>query len=123
MYNESERTPLILREGSPDYGLFETYLIEFTESAGRDSEQWFPGRSHDLVHHTLGLCGEVGEFANIVKKIDRGTVTFTEARGELIEELSDALVYFLTTAHSVGLNLLKSYVVKRAYNEKRFGHE
>jgi NTP pyrophosphatase (non-canonical NTP hydrolase) len=88
-----------------------------------DSERWFPERSHSLVHHVLGLAGEAGEVANLVKKLDRGDFTLQEAaiRYDLAMELTDAYIYLLNIAALLGIDLSKSFDVKRAENEQRFG--
>jgi NTP pyrophosphatase (non-canonical NTP hydrolase) len=89
-----------------------------------DSERWF-GDSvayHSLPHHSLALAGEVGEFCNIVKKIDRGSLDIKDAkvRYDLQMEITDVFVYLLNIAGLIGVDLEKSYKHVRALNEERF---
>lgn len=90
----------------------------------QDSERWFPHTAHSVMHHTVSLIGEVGEFANIIKKADRGSIDLNDAahRREAIMELTDIYIYLLNLAALLGVDLSKSYVQKRIQNEKRFGN-
>ena len=89
-----------------------------------DTERWFGDQpaSHSVVHHALALAGEVGEFANIVKKVDRGSYEFRDAkvRHMLAMELTDAFIYILNLAAMLNIDLEKSYMHVRGLNEKRF---
>ena len=61
----------------------------------------------NLEYPTLGLAGEAGEVANIVKKIQRdheGILT-DETRGKLKDELGDVLWYISACADELGLTL------------------
>jgi NTP pyrophosphatase (non-canonical NTP hydrolase) len=75
------------------------------------------------MHHTVSLCGEVGEVANWVKKIDRGDVKLEDAltQHELREEIADVFIYLLNLAGLLNVDLYKAYCEKRAINEKRWG--
>jgi NTP pyrophosphatase (non-canonical NTP hydrolase) len=98
-------------------------LRDMGAQCSEDSERWFGDvGTNNIVHHTLGMCGEVGEFANLVKKVDRGSLNLGDAstRVKLAEELTDTFVYMLNIAHLLGVDLEKSYVSVRAQNEKRF---
>lgn len=67
----------------------------------------YPNRLNNLEYPTLGLAGEAGEVANIVKKIQRdfgGEVT-DETRGKLKDELGDVLWYISACADELGLSL------------------
>ena len=67
----------------------------------------YPNRLSNLEYPTLGLTGEAGEVANIVKKIQRdfgGEVT-DEVRGKLKDELGDVLWYISACADELGLTL------------------
>jgi NTP pyrophosphatase (non-canonical NTP hydrolase) len=67
----------------------------------------YPKRLSNLEYPTLGLAGEAGEVANIVKKIQRdfgGEIT-GEIRGKLKDELGDVLWYISACADELGLTL------------------
>jgi NTP pyrophosphatase (non-canonical NTP hydrolase) len=67
----------------------------------------YPKRLSNLEYPTLGLTGEAGEVANIVKKIQRdfgGEIT-DEIRGKLKDELGDVLWYISACADELGLTL------------------
>lgn len=105
----------------------ETQLIKLTKQCVNDSERWFgdsgtAGGVHGIIHHSLAMAGEVGEFCNIVKKIDRGSLSINDAvtRNQLAMELTDVFVYVLNLAGLLGVDLSKTYDVVRSNNEKRF---
>ncbi len=67
----------------------------------------YPKRLNNLEYPTLGLAGEAGEVANIVKKIQRdfgGDIT-DEIRGKLKDELGDVLWYISACADELELTL------------------
>lgn len=67
----------------------------------------YPNRLKNLEYPTLGLTGEAGEVANIVKKIQRdfgGEIT-DEIRAKLKDELGDVLWYISACADELGLSL------------------
>lgn len=67
----------------------------------------YPKRLSNLEYPTLGLAGEAGEVANIVKKIQRdfgGEIT-EEIRAKLKDELGDVLWYISACADELGLTL------------------
>ncbi len=67
----------------------------------------YPNRLSNLEYPTLGLTGEAGEVANIVKKIQRdhqGVIT-DEIRGKLKDELGDVLWYISACADELGITL------------------
>src|SRR4051795_12373064 len=45
-----------------------------------DGKRWFPETAEALPFTALALCGEVGELANIVKKIARGSLNIKDAK-------------------------------------------
>jgi len=80
---------------------FEEYQAEASQTAH------YPKRFSNLEYPTLGLTGEAGEVANIVKKIQRdfdGILT-DEVRGKLKDELGDVLWYISACADELGLTL------------------
>jgi NTP pyrophosphatase (non-canonical NTP hydrolase) len=80
---------------------FEEYQNEAKQTA------LYPRRLQNLEYPTLGLAGEAGEVANIVKKIQRdfgGEIT-VETRLKLKDELGDVLWYISACADELGLTL------------------
>ncbi len=67
----------------------------------------YPRRMENLEYPTLGLAGEAGEVANIVKKIqrDHGGVIVDETRAKLKDELGDVLWYISACADELGITL------------------
>ena len=80
---------------------FEEYQCEASQTA------LYPKRLNNLEYATLGLAGEAGEVANIVKKIQRDHegVINDEIRGKLKDELGDVLWYISACADELGLTL------------------
>jgi NTP pyrophosphatase (non-canonical NTP hydrolase) len=59
---------------------------------------------------TLGLCGEAGEFAEVVKKVTEHGVTEIKGKDALAamsEELGDVLYYVAAIANYLNLDLLQ----------------
>lgn len=67
----------------------------------------YPRRLENLEYPTLGLAGEAGEVANIVKKIqrDHGGVITDDTRAKLKDELGDVLWYISACADELRLTL------------------
>ena len=87
-----------------------------------DSDAWFGENTHtNLTIMTLGLVGESGEVADIVKKLGRGSLTLEEAAGLIAEELIDVLHYWLMLIGMFGVDIQAVYNKKREYNVARFG--
>jgi NTP pyrophosphatase (non-canonical NTP hydrolase) len=80
---------------------FEEYQSEASQTA------LYPRRLNNLEYPTLGLAGEAGEVANIVKKIqrDHGGVINDDTRSKLKDELGDVLWYISACADELGLTL------------------
>ncbi len=80
-------------------------FVEYQAEASQTAH--YPRRMSNLEYPTLGLAGEAGEVANIVKKISRdfaGVIT-DEIRGKLKDELGDVLWYISACADELGLTL------------------
>jgi NTP pyrophosphatase (non-canonical NTP hydrolase) len=67
----------------------------------------YPRRLENLEYPTLGLAGEAGEVANIVKKVQRDNagVMNEEIRAKLKDELGDVLWYISACADELDLTL------------------
>lgn len=67
----------------------------------------YPDVNDNIEYPTLGLCGEAGEIANIVKKIqrdDHGIISISR-RKELYGELGDVLWYLAAICNELGVTL------------------
>lgn len=100
---------------------------ELVRTCASDSKRWFGNayNSGPLVHHSLAMAGEVGEFCNIVKKIDRGSLSMHDAtvQHKLRMELLDIIIYAANLADVLHVDVEKMYMHVRAENEKRFGKD
>lgn len=64
-----------------------------------DGSDWCLGQWCNAV------CGELGEAANLIKKIERGDMTLDEARANLGRELADVQTYLDILAFRAGIDL------------------
>ena len=91
-----------------------------------NSERWFPKwHGPDLgmpltVAYALGLAGEVGEVANVVKKMQRDGESAELAEG-LGAELADCFIYLLLLADEAGVDLHAECEAKVLVNEVQRG--
>lgn len=60
------------------------------------------------------LAGEVGEAANLVKKVRRGDFTLDEAREKIADELADVVIYVDLLAKAARIDLASA--VERKFN-------
>lgn len=74
-----------------------------------------PGFDWTLSQWSNAACGELGEAANLIKKIERGDISLEEARPELAKELADVICYMDLLAHRAGVDLGEA--VRSKFNE------
>jgi len=98
-------------------------LKDITQQCIDDSEEWFPNTAHDLGFLTIAMVGEVGEFANWIKKGMRGDYSIEDEdyHRELAVELTDVFIYLMNIAAVLGIDMGKMYQIKREFNDERFG--
>lgn len=63
----------------------------------------------------LAITGELGEAANVAKKINRGDMTLDQGRTELAKELADVQIYLDLLAAEAGIDLGRATITK--FNE------
>jgi NTP pyrophosphatase (non-canonical NTP hydrolase) len=100
-----------------------SYVAKLALGADADSRRWFPKTADDMVFMCLALAGEVGELANLIKKVARGTEKLGDAKTQYAVqmEVADIFTYLLDLSILLGVDLEKAYHHKRSLNEKRFG--
>lgn len=60
------------------------------------------------VYHALGLCGEIGEVCNKLKKVERGDFRINEAG--LVCELGGVMWYACALANDLGIGLIDTSI-------------
>jgi NTP pyrophosphatase (non-canonical NTP hydrolase) len=98
------------------------YLKEIQHEVEVDSKVFFAATSEDIAHHVLALCGEVGELANILKKVQRGDLDLEDEDTyyAMAGEITDIFIYTLSIAGIAGMDMEVFYAAKREYNCRRF---
>jgi NTP pyrophosphatase (non-canonical NTP hydrolase) len=85
-------------------------------------------RVAQLEKDLVGLLGEVGEFANVLKKVSLGIThkgykgpSLKEVAPGMREELADALIYLMRLSVVLGGDLEVDLTHKMRVNESRYG--
>lgn len=68
----------------------------------------------------VSLTGELGEAANIVKKVVRGDFKLEEKKTDLQEEIVDIFIYLLKMSYQLDIDLEAVYIDKMKKNQERF---
>ncbi|MBX2803044.1 MAG: MazG-like family protein [Myxococcales bacterium] len=72
-------------------------------------------REWGLAQWSNACLGELGEAANLIKKVERGDCTLGEVREELAKEFADVVCYLDLLAARAGVDLAMATVAK--FNE------
>lgn len=96
-------------------------LPEFKNRKGQPAHQAPDGSDWTLGEWMNAVAGELGEAANIIKKVRRGDMTLDEARGALAEELADVITYLDITAMQAGIDLGQATIDKFNKVSERVG--
>lgn len=82
---------------------------------------------NQLTKDLVGLYGEIGEFSNIVKKIniklerkEKYKLSLDDAENRLREELIDSFIYILRIAAILNIDIEKEVLKKMQANDKRY---
>ena len=98
------------------------YLKEIQGEIDMDSAIFFESTKEDIAHHVLALCGEVGELANMIKKVQRGDLDLDDEDTyyDMASEITDIFIYIVSIASIAGMDREAFYAAKREYNYQRF---
>jgi NTP pyrophosphatase (non-canonical NTP hydrolase) len=77
----------------------------FKNSKGEPAHSEPDGSDWSLGEWCTAVLGELGEAANIIKKIKRGDISLDEARTALAKEFADATVYLDILAYQADIDL------------------
>jgi NTP pyrophosphatase (non-canonical NTP hydrolase) len=96
-------------------------IVDLIDTALMDSERWFPDKAHEPFFVAACMAGEAGEVINLMKKVERGTHTWTpEMKTDVAEEIADVFTYMLGLCGALEINLEEEYHKKRKANDIRF---
>lgn len=87
-------------------------IPQFKNAKGEPAHEKEDGSDWSLNDWLTAVVGELGEAANVLKKIRRGDFTIDQARPELADELADVLTYLDILASQCGINLGKATIDK-----------
>lgn len=96
-------------------------LPEFRNARGEPAHSEPDGSDWCLAQWSNACLGELGEAANIIKKIERGDVTMDDARPLLADELADTLTYLDLLAKRAGIDLSDATIAKFNRVSQRVG--
>lgn len=88
-----------------------------------DGSDWSPGE------WVCAVTGELGELANVIKKVKIGDLTMDQARPEISKELADVAIYLDLLAMQCGVDLGEAIIEKfnevseRVKSSVRIDHE
>lgn len=77
---------------------------------GHECQHWQP------AHWLQAVVGELGEYANWRKKLDRGDLLLEPYTPKAAEELADVMIYLDLLAHANGIDL--EAAVRAKFNQK-----
>lgn len=96
-------------------------LPEFKNSKGLPAHSEKDGSDWKLSAWCNAVCGELGEAANLIKKVERGDLSLEEAREDLAKEFADIVTYLDILAMRAGVDLGKATMNKFNEVSKRVG--
>lgn len=80
-------------------------LPEFRNGKGELSHSESSGPPWSLNDWMVAVTGEIGESANVLKKVRRGDFTLEEARDKLTQEFADVVIYLDILSGMAGIDL------------------
>lgn len=98
-------------------------LPQFTNRRGEPAHSEADGSDWKLSAWCNAVTGELGELANLIKKIERGDMTLDEARGQVADELADVVTYLDILAFRCGVDLGRATMDKFNRVSQRVGSD
>jgi NTP pyrophosphatase (non-canonical NTP hydrolase) len=80
-------------------------LPEFKNKHGKPAHSKADGSDWSDAQWLQAVVGELGEYANLRKKLDRGDIIGEEAKQEMADELADTVIYLDLLAFRLGISL------------------
>lgn len=96
-------------------------LPEFKNGRGGPAHARLDGSDWTPLEWCGACLGELGELANLLKKLRRGDVTLDEIRGAVADEIADVLIYLDLLAFQVGVDTTRATIDKFNRTSERVG--
>lgn len=93
----------------------------FKNGKGEPAHSTLDGSDWSRGEWCNAVLGELGELANLLKKVQRGDKTIDEARGDIADELADVLTYLDILAFRCGVDLSEATIAKWNRVSERVG--
>lgn len=87
-------------------------------------KEWDGEKKFTLLYYSNALAGEVGEVANVAKKMERerlGLVGSKATLEDLADELADVIIYADLLANEAGLDLAQAVIDKFNKTSDKYG--
>lgn len=104
------------------YPTYDYTFEKYEDDAARTATPYPPTREH-LMRAALGLCGEAGEFADLVKKANFHGAGHEIDKEKAAKELGDVLWYLADAAAALGVSLGQVAMMNRDKLRKRYPNE
>lgn len=91
-------------------------LPQFKNAKGDSAHTSSDGSDWSPTDWMTAVTGELGEAANLIKKLRRGDFSLEECRNEIADELADVLVYLDILCYHLGIDLSDCTISK--WNKK-----
>ena len=91
------------------------------EAAHPELEGQRPGSDWSPAQWLQAVVGELGEYANLRKKVERGDIALELALPDLADELADVLIYLDILAFQLGIDLGAAVIDKWNRTSERVG--
>ncbi len=98
-------------------------LPHFKNNLGQPAHDVADGSDWSLGDWMTAVCGELGEAANVLKKIRRGDHTLNAAKPELADEFADVVIYLDILAARCGIDLGNAIRSKWNYTSRKIDYD
>jgi NTP pyrophosphatase (non-canonical NTP hydrolase) len=90
-------------------------VLQFRNSKGELTHSQLNGSDWSPAEWLQAVVGELGELANVMKKVKRGDFALNEVLPDIKKEMADVIIYFDILAAQYGIDL--GEVVSDKFNE------
>lgn len=93
----------------------------FRDAVGRKCHSKADGSDWSPAQWLQAVIGELGEYANLRKKVERGDMSLKDAKPMLADELADVVIYLDILAAQLGIDLGEAVMSKWNRTSEKVG--